>query len=63
MTGDDAEGHRYKGWEDMTGEEAEGHLMRRGIDLEVDDTAANLLRAATGKGEPVYVRFPDGAEV
>jgi hypothetical protein len=63
MTGDDAEGHRYKGWEDMTGEEAEGHLMRRGIDLEVDDTAANLLRAATDKGEPVYVRFSDGAEV
>jgi hypothetical protein len=50
MTGDDAEGHRYKGWEDMTGEEAEGRLMRRGIDLEVDDTAANLLRAATDKG-------------
>jgi hypothetical protein len=33
------------------------------IELEVGDTEANVLRAATDKGEPVYVRFPDGAEV
>ena len=32
------------------------------IDVEVEDTQANLL-AATERGEPVYVRFPDGAEV
>jgi hypothetical protein len=32
------------------------------IDVEVDDTQANLL-AATERGEPVYVRFPDGTEV
>ena len=36
--------------------------FKRGIDLEVDDTAANMLRAATDNGEPVYVRFPDVAE-
>ena len=48
----------------MTGEDTDGHLYKRGIELEVDDdTAANMLRAATDRGEPVYVRFPDGAEV
>jgi hypothetical protein len=63
LTGEEAEGHalRVRG-EDMTGEDTEGHLFKR-IDLEVDDAQANLLRAATDKGELIYVRFPDGAEI
>jgi hypothetical protein len=63
--GTEVEGHvvRY-GKEDLTGEDTAGHGIRiRGIDLEVDDTRANLLAAANERGEPVYVRFPDGAEV
>lgn len=63
--GTEVQGHGFK-WngEDMTGEDTEGHVGRyTGIELEVDDTHANMLRAATDKGEPVYVRFPDGAEV
>jgi hypothetical protein len=61
--GTEVEGHAFKVKEDLTGEDAEGHLMKRGIDLEVDDTQANLLRAANDRGEPVYVRFPDDADV
>jgi hypothetical protein len=60
--GAEVQGHLYFEREDMSGEDVEGHLRRR-IELEVDDTAANMLRAATDRGEPVYVRFPDGAEV
>jgi hypothetical protein len=33
------------------------------IEVEVDDTQANLLKAASDRGEPIHVRFPDGAEV
>jgi hypothetical protein len=63
LTGAEAEGHALRVRSgDMTGEDTEGHLYKR-IDLEVDDAQANLLRAATDKGEPIYVRFPDGAEV
>jgi hypothetical protein len=54
-------GHAFKR-EDLTGEDAEGQAWKR-IDLEVDDTQVNLLRAATDRGEPIYVLFPDGAEV
>jgi hypothetical protein len=59
--GTEVQGHALKYKEDMTGDDTEGHRKR--IDLEVDDTQANMLKAATDKGEPVYVRFPDGAEV
>jgi hypothetical protein len=58
------QGHLVRIKEDTTGEDTEGHGLRaRVIDLEVEDTQANMLRAATDRGEPVYVRFPDGAEV
>ncbi len=60
--GTEVQGHGLRSFEDMTGEDTEGHRVPR-IELEVDDTQANLLRAATDKGEPVYVRFPEGAEV
>jgi hypothetical protein len=33
------------------------------IELEVDDTRADMLKAATDRGEPIHIRFPDGAEV
>jgi hypothetical protein len=33
------------------------------IELEVDDTRANVLEAVTDRGEPIHIRFPDGAEV
>ncbi|MFN2489373.1 MAG: hypothetical protein ABR529_06500 [Actinomycetota bacterium] len=60
--GTEVEGHIRR--EDQTGEDTEGHVIRvRYVDQSGDDTQANLLRAATDKGEPVYVRFPDGAEV
>jgi hypothetical protein len=62
MTGEDTEGHGRKN-EDMTGDDTEGHRRRHALDLEVDDTAANLLRAATDRGEPVHVRFPDEDDV
>jgi hypothetical protein len=61
--GTEVQGHGYKVKEDMTGEDAEGHAYKRGIDLEVDDSQAHLLKTASDRGEPVYVRFPDGAEV
>ena len=62
--GTEVEGHVYKFKEDTTGDDTEGHAYRaKYIDLEEDDTQATLLRAATNRGEPVYVRFPDGAEV
>jgi len=59
--GAEVQGH-YKYREDMTGDDdVAGHS--RLIDLEVDDTQANMLAAANERGEPIYVRFPDGAEV
>ncbi|MFN2488510.1 MAG: hypothetical protein ABR529_01970 [Actinomycetota bacterium] len=63
--GTEVRGHGYyRGGEDTRGEDTEGHAYKwNGIELEVDDTQANLLRAASDRGEPVYVRFPDGAEV
>jgi hypothetical protein len=33
------------------------------IELEVDDAQAKLLRAASDRGEPVYVRFSDEDDV
>jgi hypothetical protein len=33
------------------------------IELEVDDTRATMLKAATDRGEPIHISFPDGAEV
>jgi hypothetical protein len=33
------------------------------IEVEVDDAQADLLKAASDRGEPIHVRFPDGAEV
>ena len=62
-SGDEVQGHGYKVKEDQTGEDAEGHAYKRGIDMEVDDSQAHLLKTAIARGEPVYVRFPDGAEV
>jgi hypothetical protein len=60
--GTEVEGHMPYKREDLAGDDTEGHVWKR-IDLEVDDTQANMLTAANERGEPVYVRFPDGVEV
>ena len=59
--GTEVQGQLHKYREDMTGDDTEAHSGR--IDLEVDDAQADVLKAANDRGEPVYVRFPDGAEV
>ncbi|MFN2489876.1 MAG: hypothetical protein ABR529_09100 [Actinomycetota bacterium] len=56
--GTEVQGHVGK-W----GEDTEGHAGKWGIELEVFDTEANMLQAATDRGESVYVRLPDEAEV
>jgi hypothetical protein len=47
---------------DPAGDDTEGHSFKR-IELEIDDGLAKLLRAASDRGEPVYVRFSDENDV
>jgi hypothetical protein len=61
--GTEVHGHGWKFPEDQRGDDIEGSGRYYGIELEVDDTEANLLTAASDRGEPIHVRFPDGAEV
>jgi hypothetical protein len=67
QSGQEVEGHvgRYKFEKtDPTQDDTEGHGFKfKAIELEVDDAQAHLLQTAGDRGEPVYVRFPDGAEV
>jgi hypothetical protein len=44
------------------GDYTEDHVPKR-IELEVDDAQAKLLRAASDRGEPIYVRFSDENDV
>jgi hypothetical protein len=44
------------------GDDTEGHGFKP-IELEVDHAQASLLRAATDRGEAVYVRFSDENDV
>jgi hypothetical protein len=67
QTGQEVEGHSAR-WKyekiDPTQDDTEGHASRiKYVELEVDDAQAHLLQTANDRGEPVYVRFPDGAEV
>jgi hypothetical protein len=63
--GSEVQGHAFLAKSEHTKGDYTERLGGRSniIDLEVDDREADVLRAATDKGEPVYVRFPDGAEV
>jgi hypothetical protein len=47
---------------DPSGGDTEGHGFKH-IELEVDDALAKLVRAASDRGEPVYVRFSDENDV
>jgi small nuclear ribonucleoprotein (snRNP)-like protein len=62
--GTEVQGHAFRAdYEHTKGDYTERLGGRyNSIDVEVDETQANLLAAAE-RGEPVYVRFPDGTEV
>lgn len=47
---------------DSSHPEAEGHSFKR-IELGVDGALGKLLRAASDKGEPVYLRFSDEDDI
>jgi TATA-binding protein-associated factor Taf7 len=61
--GTEVRGHALRFKEDTRGDDTEGHMPLRHVELEVDDSQAHLLKTAGEKGEPIYVGFPDGAEV
>jgi hypothetical protein len=61
--GTEVRGHGWRFKEDTRGDDTEGHMPLSHVELEVDDSQAHLLKTAGEKGEPIYVRFPDGAEV
>jgi hypothetical protein len=63
--GTEVQGHAFRAKYEHTKGDYTERLGGRynSIDVEVDDTQAHMLQAATERGEPVYVRFPNGEEV
>jgi hypothetical protein len=63
--GSEVQGHAFLARHEHTKGDYTERLGGRSniIELEVGDSEADVLRAVTDKGEPLYVRFPDGAEV
>jgi hypothetical protein len=63
--GSEVQGHAFLARHEHTKGDYTERLGGRynSIELEVDDTRANMLKAATDRGEPIHIRFPDGAEV
>jgi hypothetical protein len=63
--GTEVKGHAFRAkYEHSKGDYTERLGGRyNSIELEVDDTGANMLKAATDRGEPIHIRFPDGGEV
>jgi hypothetical protein len=62
MTGSDAKGQARRIEQMGPSGEDTGYQGKR-IELEVGDAQARLLRAATDRGERVYVRFSDEVDV
>jgi hypothetical protein len=63
--GTEVEGRAFRAKYEHTKGDYTEHLGGRysSIEVEVDDTRANMLKGATDRGEPIHIRFPDGAEV
>jgi hypothetical protein len=63
--GTEVQGHAFRAQYEHTKGDYTERLGGRynSIELEVDDTRANMLKAATDRGEPIHIRFPDGAVV
>jgi hypothetical protein len=63
--GAEVQGHAFRAKHEHTKGDYTERLGGRynTIELEVDDTRASMLKAATDRGEPIHIRFPDGAEV